>query len=659
MLQHKCLDDLSSSPCSWKKSWHSCTTSSTITPLSPDQQLKRPNKIKKKGTCRNRFCWVRITQQHRVLTRNNSLRRRRPNSNLTTSCSFSSCSSSISSTSTPLTKTDNDIVKHRRIYKTRRRSLHHLHFTDLNQDGHTSKSTKRRDNDSTNDHLRQQHHQQKHEFKENIYDDNSNNNGDSDDEGDRPMVLQNAWTPPITAETLQELSVDQIISNIQLRHDLLFDRNLRFRPNFDGASGKAKQRKAERYWTRLDRAFQHELHYDAFLPILLDQIVEILELLHHRSSTSTSTITMDIPTSPIATTSNNSNNNNNFCWPHHITMDTVRSMFNPDLILRELFNYTFDLEEKVEFLISIFEPMCPTEHKPRIQLFILYFSQKCYAKAFRQCFAILEAIQLDQANRFLREQRNYLVQTCAHYEYQTFQQSKNPHKCDSIKTWLSNSRDHLDWSFLRVYHTALVRLITMEHTPFPCTLQYDQHRLVHQFRAEFIYITTLAILLIPYYYLVGKWWNKTDLQTLKLKLAQQLKKVGITNTYNNTASSSASSYRQFHHFAICACEAAMTTHARNNNNNNNNNTNSKKNKHKLESLSDPTKWIEWLKRHMDTSSEIYKMMHDRVFHVLRRVSQGQLQHNDFNNNTLMPLDRELLALGLRIRAVADLNLATY
>ena len=397
MLQHKCLDDLSSSPCSWKKSWHSCTTSSTVTTLSPDQQLRRPNKIKKKGTCRNRFCWVRITQQHRVLTRNNSLRRRLPSGDSAIPCSSSSCASPISSTSASSINTENDIVKHRRIYKTRRRSLHHLHFIDCNQNDHTSKSAKRRGNDSNDNHFRRQHHhhhqQQEHEFEENIYDNSSNDNSDGDNESDRPMVLQNAWTPPITAETLQELSVDQITSNIQLRHDLLFDRNLRFRPNFDGASGKAKQRKAERYWTRLDRAFHHELHYDAFLPVLLGQIVEILELLHHRSSSSTSAITMDIPTPPIATISTD-NSNNDFSWPYHVTMDTVHSMLSPDLILRELLNHTLDIEGKVEFLVSIFQPLCPIEHKPRIQLLVLYFQQRSYAKAFRQCFAILEAIQL-------------------------------------------------------------------------------------------------------------------------------------------------------------------------------------------------------------------------------------------------------------------------
>ncbi|KAI8140883.1 hypothetical protein BJV82DRAFT_658908 [Fennellomyces sp. T-0311] len=202
------------------------------------------------------------------------------------------------------------------LYKARRRCLHHLHFE--------------------NDQLAKQ-----------------------------PMILQNAWTPPITAETLKELSLDQITSNIQLRHDLLFDRNLRFRPNFDGASGKAKQRKAERYWNRLDRAFRSQENYEEFLPVLLDQVVQSLALLHHNDN-----------------------------WPKHITMDAVRSMLNPDLIMRGLATNTLDLKSRVQLVVSILHHMCPVEHRPRIQLFVLYFSQQCFAKGFRQCFATLEAIQL-------------------------------------------------------------------------------------------------------------------------------------------------------------------------------------------------------------------------------------------------------------------------
>ncbi|KAI9266898.1 T-complex protein 11-domain-containing protein [Phascolomyces articulosus] len=687
----------------WKKSWHSCTTSTVIPP--DQQQLRRPHQIRKKeGTCRNRFCWVRITQQHRVLTRNNSLRRR-------PSMDSRSSSASLSSPTSPVTTIHHHQQQQRRRYKTRRRSLHHLHFIEHYDDddstNHTrsSNSSIRDNNNNKNDIAllqshslfssaspRHRHHGVEKETmasssnstskkntttthccscccysekkKESPYDDHVELEERGED--GRPMVLQNAWTPPITAETLQELALDQIMNNIQLRHDLLFDRNLRFRPNFDGASGRAKQRKAERYWTRLDRAFQHEIHYDAFLPVLLDQVIESLALLYRSSKEITTHGFSSTTISRRGTmTTHPPLHKHQHVWPRHITMDTVRSMLNPDLILRELVHHTLDLGDKVQFIVSVLQPMCPPEHIPRIQLLVLYFEQKCYAKAFRQCFAVLEAIQLDQANRFLREHRNYLVQTCAQFEHQQFQQQiKDDHQWYLIEEWLSHSQDHPDWTFLRVYHTAMIRLITMDYAPFPYTLQYDQHRLVHQFRTEFIYITTLAILLIPYYYLVGPWWNKTDLQTLKLKLAQRLKRTGISITFQHPSSSSSNNATSstitssfYYPFAIHACEAAMTTHARRTTKYHSSSLKNHCKKGLL--LDDPEKWVTWLKRHLNTSSEIYQMMHDRVFHVLRRVSQGQLQYHDFNHNTLMPLDRELLALGLRIRAVADLNLATY
>jgi hypothetical protein len=40
--------------------------------------------------------------------------------------------------------------------------------------------------------------------------------------------------PPITRATLRELDLTEILRNPQLRHDIVFDPNLMFRPNFDG-----------------------------------------------------------------------------------------------------------------------------------------------------------------------------------------------------------------------------------------------------------------------------------------------------------------------------------------------------------------------------------------------------------------------------------------
>jgi hypothetical protein len=58
--------------------------------------------------------------------------------------------------------------------------------------------------------------------------------------------------PPITKQSLSELDIQSIITNVRLRHDVNFDRDLSFRPNLDGERGQTKQRKTETYWTALE-----------------------------------------------------------------------------------------------------------------------------------------------------------------------------------------------------------------------------------------------------------------------------------------------------------------------------------------------------------------------------------------------------------------------
>ncbi|KAF2872544.1 T-complex protein 11-domain-containing protein [Massariosphaeria phaeospora] len=58
--------------------------------------------------------------------------------------------------------------------------------------------------------------------------------------------------PPITKQSLSELDIQNIISNIKLRHDINFDRDLSFRPNTDGAKGHEKKRASSQYWLALE-----------------------------------------------------------------------------------------------------------------------------------------------------------------------------------------------------------------------------------------------------------------------------------------------------------------------------------------------------------------------------------------------------------------------
>lgn len=53
---------------------------------------------------------------------------------------------------------------------------------------------------------------------------------------------------PITRDTLRELDLFEIFKNPQLRHDIVFDPHLQFRPNFDGERGLTKRREADRFW---------------------------------------------------------------------------------------------------------------------------------------------------------------------------------------------------------------------------------------------------------------------------------------------------------------------------------------------------------------------------------------------------------------------------
>jgi hypothetical protein len=75
----------------------------------------------------------------------------------------------------------------------------------------------------------------------------------SDDGAEAAEAYKNASRcPPITGQSLAELEIRYMWKNMRLRHDVNFDRELSFRPNFDGAKGKEKKRNAEAYWRALE-----------------------------------------------------------------------------------------------------------------------------------------------------------------------------------------------------------------------------------------------------------------------------------------------------------------------------------------------------------------------------------------------------------------------
>lgn len=86
--------------------------------------------------------------------------------------------------------------------------------------------------------------------------------------------------PTITRATLRELDLEAVIGNLQLRHDMLFDPNLEFRPNDDGERGVVKRQKTEQFWQQIvdDVQGTHSEGKPVYrrVPVLLHEIRNIM-----------------------------------------------------------------------------------------------------------------------------------------------------------------------------------------------------------------------------------------------------------------------------------------------------------------------------------------------------------------------------------------------
>jgi hypothetical protein len=230
------------------------------------------------------------------------------------------------------------------------------------------------------------------------------------------------WTPPITYDTLKELSVNHIFKSLQLRHDLLFDPNLSFRPNLDGPSGRDKRKKAERYWRRVDRAFEQQ-HDWTFLQVIIQELCRILVSLMH-----------PIASYPHIAAVVSGHTALPWHWPSYITKHHIHDVLDSDLIIQQL-KYSKHIGNQVDWLRSTFESLLlqpqplqqpqQQQHQQHqqntmrlIDTMVRYFAEGKYAKALKQCFAILEAIKLVKIRKEIikkKETKEKLIANLDHH----------------------------------------------------------------------------------------------------------------------------------------------------------------------------------------------------------------------------------------------------
>lgn len=304
--------------------------------------------------------------------------------------------------------------------------------------------------------------------------------------------------PPVNVTSLKEIDLQEIFKNPQLRHDIVFDPQLQFRPNLDGERGKRKRASTERYWDgiiveidTLVRAAVNREQYvvkaSACLPYLFISIRDVLDGL--------------LPTDD---------------------RDYVRSVLDSDLLLRQLRHCALDFVALGRWLSTVFKAHCAPmrdswvdQMVQRIEKGVKQLAAPVIVEGLRMVFAILEAMKLDVANHQIRTLRPVLIETAVEFEQGYYGQIIERGKIDitSSLDWFvqnvqkfrhktntpsSNTSDTLYKNALCLGLTSLLGCGEESVTEFPNTFGFDFNRLA-DFRAELRQIVCMKLcMLLPH-----------------------------------------------------------------------------------------------------------------------------------------------------------------
>ncbi|KAJ7250899.1 T-complex protein 11-domain-containing protein [Mycena haematopus] len=282
--------------------------------------------------------------------------------------------------------------------------------------------------------------------------------------------------PPINRNTLKELDLDVIIRNPQLRHDLLFDPGLQFRPT----TTRRKTERAGKYWaaitTELESgctcvsfdvrgkphptvcacahvstpslnpvvAFSPALHVVTLrmpsrIRALLDEFLEVLLLVIQPLS--------NVAGAHVSPTMSQQ--------AEHVAQAAyIRSVFDPALIEQELKHKLFDPSGLFRAIGVTLQGHCAPMRDHAVELMV-QVAQTCApggegskadaVRAVRMCMDILELMKLDIANHQLQTLRPFLMRTSGQFELRSFKSRKSNQCCPFAKTreWLATAHASL------------------------------------------------------------------------------------------------------------------------------------------------------------------------------------------------------------------------
>lgn len=294
--------------------------------------------------------------------------------------------------------------------------------------------------------------------------------------------------PPVNINSLREIDLAEIFKNPRLRHDIVFDPQLQFRPNLDGERGKRKRQSTQRYW---------------------DGITAEVEGVWAAADDSARSCTSDFSTLTTL-----------FATLRQVLVsllpvkdrETIESDLDSDLVQQQLSHHCFDFVSFSHWLSNVFKAHCAPMRDSWVDQMVVRINagwkeknSRKLTEGLRMIFAILEAMKLDVANHQIRSLRPILVDTAVDFEQDYYEQVVEKRRFDIASScqWFAAAASSAEQksasstgASTKHYKSALIgavtQLITCSSSDFPATFGFDFARL-SAFRSDLRQLVCLQL----------------------------------------------------------------------------------------------------------------------------------------------------------------------